>query len=285
VKLAISLCYWLLSKLVDLILRPLRKGTPTTCVVLCYHGIPEVHRERFARQMDLLLRWATPVRADFMDTLAVGKHLAAVTFDDGLVSVRDQALPELAKRNIPATLFIPTGYLGKKCTWMRVDQLPLSKRDREQLLHDTVMDSDQLRAICSDRVLLGSHGVRHVHLTSLTEAETKKELHDSKAELENILGQRIQLFSFPRGEYDRHILQWAADAGYKRVFSIEPKFSSGEPFEFLTGRVTVEPTDWNLEFFLKLGGGYHWMQVVAPLKNFLRRIAVRNKERGHRFKG
>jgi Polysaccharide deacetylase len=56
--------------------------------------------------MDTLLRVATPVRADRAETVEKGKHYAAVTFDDGFENVTDNAVPELEKRRIPATLFL-----------------------------------------------------------------------------------------------------------------------------------------------------------------------------------
>lgn len=219
--------------------------------------------------MDILLQWAKPVAAGFMGELPEGGCFAAVTFDDGLVSVLENALPELEKRNIPATLFIPTGYLGQKCTWMRVGKMVPSERDRKQLLHDSVMSADQLRKIKNDLVTLGAHGVRHIHLTSLTQEEDWKELRDSKFELEQIIGQEIDLFSFPRGMYTPGTVQRAREAGYRRVFTIEPKPGLCEPGEFVTGRVTVEPNDCQLEFLLKLIGSYRWMPWVSTFKRNL----------------
>ncbi len=43
---------------------------------------------------------------------APGRDVAAVTFDDGSAEVAEHALPGLASLRIPATVFLPTGYLG-----------------------------------------------------------------------------------------------------------------------------------------------------------------------------
>ena len=43
------------------------------------------------------------------------------------------------------------------------------------------------------------------------------------------------------------------EAGYERVFTIAPSLGLREPDEFETGRVAVDPTDWPIEFRLKLG--------------------------------
>jgi hypothetical protein len=42
-------------------------GTPLReeALILHYHSIPKDQRMKSARQMDILLRWASPVRADF----------------------------------------------------------------------------------------------------------------------------------------------------------------------------------------------------------------------------
>jgi hypothetical protein len=36
--------------------------------------------------------------------------------------------------------------------------------------------------------------------------------------------------------------------------------------EFVTGRVSVAPTDWSLEFLLKLAGAYRWEVAVSAMR-------------------
>ena len=67
--------------------------------------------------MDLVRRFATPVGADSQTPLAASEHHVAVTFDDGLCSFAENALPELEKRNIPAALFVVADKLGTVPAW------------------------------------------------------------------------------------------------------------------------------------------------------------------------
>jgi hypothetical protein len=39
-----------------------------------------------------------------------------------------------------------------------------------------------------------------------------------------------------------------------------------EPKEFVTGRVGVSPTDWPMEFRLKLAGAYRWLPYAFAWK-------------------
>src|ERR1043165_4067791 len=76
-----------------------------TRVVLYYHGVRDEHRAGFARQMDILARSVSPGRADAHVHPGDSTRVAAVTFDDGYENIVDNAIPELVKRNIPATVF------------------------------------------------------------------------------------------------------------------------------------------------------------------------------------
>src|SRR4029450_4822187 len=93
--------------------RPLREQ----CIVVYYHTIPSQFRSLFARQLDLLLELAQPVSTAFPSVLEPGKRYVCVTFDDGFLSVKENAAPELSRRKIPWTLFVPSGCLGKKPDW------------------------------------------------------------------------------------------------------------------------------------------------------------------------
>src|SRR4051812_31783800 len=87
-------------------------------VVLYYHAVRPEQREAFAKQMDTLLRLAHPWKLDRSIEQANRPHVA-VTFDDGYISVLENASPELKKRGIPFTVFVPTGSWGQRPSWVR----------------------------------------------------------------------------------------------------------------------------------------------------------------------
>ena len=251
VKLAVSLLLRGCDAVHETLCRLLRRRPPPRCVVLYYHAIPSAQRSRFARQMDDLLRLAGPIPAALPGLSDSGARFCAVTFDDGFVSVLENALPELERRNIPATFFIPTGSLGGPPAWVKPNS---------PARHQRVLSAEQLAVLKDHRLLtVGSHSVSHPDFLKLDGAEARRELEQSKAQLETILGHRVSLFSFPHGKCDPATINLARAAGYERVFTINPcnAFCSGD--HFVLGRVLADPADWPLEFRLKVLGAYRWL--------------------------
>src|SRR3954469_9772126 len=87
IKLAISLCYFLVLKAAGLVLRAVGRTPSPRLVILYYHGIAQTYRHDFVRQMQSLRRRALVFPADYHGTLPSGKPNVAITFDDAYVSV------------------------------------------------------------------------------------------------------------------------------------------------------------------------------------------------------
>jgi peptidoglycan/xylan/chitin deacetylase (PgdA/CDA1 family) len=242
-----------------------RKALPGTCSVLYYHAVRPGDREKFARQLDEILRYAKPVRADARLALNRGTHHVAVTFDDGFVSVLENAVPELLARNIPFTMFVPTGYLGKHPGW-------IEDRARAEY-QETVINDAELRALAKvETAAIGSHGMSHSDLRLVDRDTAEAEIQQSKSDLERIVGRRVNLLSFPHGGYTERCLEFAHLAGYERVFTIQPTLGLMHPLEFVTGRISVSPGDWTLEFRLKMLGAYRWLPRAYSLKRRIRSL-------------
>jgi peptidoglycan/xylan/chitin deacetylase (PgdA/CDA1 family) len=249
-KLGLSLLVWLGDELWAVGLGWVGRKPAGRAVILYYHGIPASARERFARQMDHLVRCARPISAEAEMSLDAGVSYAAVTFDDGLVSVLENAWPELRQRCIPATMFVPSGWLGQPPGWMRKASL-LASGER-------VMSAAQLRAGHDDGLAIGSHTESHPRLTDLPPAEAIREMTDSKSALEAVVRHPVTSLSFPHGVYHAEHAEAARRAGYRRVFDIQPICIRGKLDGFCLGRVAVNPGDWFIEFALKLRGAYRW---------------------------
>jgi peptidoglycan/xylan/chitin deacetylase (PgdA/CDA1 family) len=231
-----------------------RRPSPT-CVVLYYHGIGAGQRERFARQMNEVLRLTQPIHIGAELKPNGAERYCGITFDDGFVSVMENALPELETRRIPATLFVPTGNMGSRPAWITNPASPAN--------HERVVSRAELAAL-KDRqlVTVGSHSVSHPNFVKLDEAQATVEFKQSKADLEAVLGRPVRLFSFPHGAYNQSLLELAREAGYERVLTIKPECISVPDANFVQGRVAVGPDDWPLEFRLKLLGAYRWLARV-----------------------
>jgi peptidoglycan/xylan/chitin deacetylase (PgdA/CDA1 family) len=255
VKLIISLAFWAIDYIKNSLLSFLGRKNPGTCIVLYYHLVKDTERSRFAHQMDMLLRLAMPISLEGQPKIQSGIHYVAVTFDDAFRDSLYNALPEMEKKNIPVTVFVPTGCLGLSAPWLSVDEY--------EVHGGIVMVKEELREMAKNPLVsLGSHCITHKALPSLNDAEAKEEIFRSKADLEKILGNEVMSLSFPHGAFETKILEWAQDAGYSHVYSVEPLPAFLHPDEYVTGRFRVDPTDWGMEFRLKVLGSYRWLSLI-----------------------
>jgi peptidoglycan/xylan/chitin deacetylase (PgdA/CDA1 family) len=251
-KFGISLGVYAASKFGGFLNRLAGQPTRSSCVVVYYHSVDATERTRFAKQLDQLLSYAKPIAANEAAKLPPGTSRVAVTFDDGFKNFYECALPELVKRGIPATMFVITGVIGKTFG--------------PQGYALEVMSLEQLRALPENLITIGSHTMTHPLLPSINLDEAKREIILSRAKLEEQLQRRIVLFSFPYGGFNQALVEICHEAGYQRVFTTLPYFAFKDPREFVTGRVRVDPTDWPLEFRLKLAGAYRWLPWAFELK-------------------
>jgi peptidoglycan/xylan/chitin deacetylase (PgdA/CDA1 family) len=254
-KLGVSLSFLAVSLAKDSLLRLCGRKQKGSCVILYYHSIPPDQRRRFASQLDVILRRATSVALSEWVTLQPGIRYVGITFDDGFANFAEIALPELIKRKMPSTVFVIADALGKAFG-------PPGQSER-------VMSSDQLKDLPTDFVTIGSHTCSHPFLPSLSEEDARREISGSRKQIEGILNRAVQLFSFPFGGFNETLIQMCQEAGYERVFTTLPILAFEHSEEFATGRVRVDPTDWPLEFRLKLAGAYRWLPRAFALKRRL----------------
>ena len=234
-----------------------------SCVILYYHSIPPDQRAAFARQLDLLLHHAKPIAVSGKVMLTSGIHNVGITFDDALENFFENAAPELRTRRIPATVFVVSEAIGK------VFGSPgcLEK----------VMSLQQLRELPEELVTLGSHTATHPFLPAMNREDARQEFIKSRTQLEEILGRKVLLFSFPFGGFTEELVELCREAGYQTVFTTLPYLAFKIPDEFVVGRIRVDPTDWPLEYRLKLAGAYRWLPWAFALKKTILSNAVIRK--------
>ena len=257
-KIVISLGYYVCISIRRLARRFLGVGTADPLVVLLYHAVPDEARARFARQMSIVSRYAQVVAADEAPRTTEGRRAVAITFDDAFRSVAQNAVPELARRSFPATIFVPAGVMGRSPDWgFESDSMDKA---------ESVMTQEELRQLASDLVTLGSHSTTHSRLSDLDDASLRDEVGGSRHLLEQAVGNNVTLFAFPYGAYDDRVVDACRTAGYTRVFSVDPRAAAIDGSDYVRGRIEVELSDGALEFFLKIHGAYAWMVHASALK-------------------
>ena len=97
--------------------------------ILMYHSISELSSDphavsptHFAKQMEWLVgrNYQVVPLLEGIERLKQQKplrKLVVITFDDALADFIPGALPVLSRHSFPATLFVPTGLIGKTAEW------------------------------------------------------------------------------------------------------------------------------------------------------------------------
>ncbi|HEY3694480.1 polysaccharide deacetylase family protein [Phenylobacterium sp.] len=229
--------------------------------ILYYHAVPAAQAAAFDTQMAYLKRTANIVAPDHTGPLAIDRPNVAVTFDDAFRSVRENALPALARHGVPATIYVPTGNLGRQPGW-RME----TSGDRDEV----VMTAEEIAALPSDLIAIGSHTVSHPHLTKLSDEEVGEQFGASRAALEGLLGRTIDTLAFPYGDHDARVVELARQAGYRFVYTVAPQAIAAGDTATSRGRTGADPGDAPGLFALKTRGAFDWMPMASSLKRRLR---------------
>jgi peptidoglycan/xylan/chitin deacetylase (PgdA/CDA1 family) len=190
--------------------------------ILMYHQVGEfapmkAHRanycdhRRFAAQMAFLDHFGYRVLGlDEALQLLIGNRpipprAVVLTFDDAYANFLDYALPILRRHGFPATVYAISGYLGRSADWFAKDPgRPVPR----------LMTGNELRDIRDQGIGIGSHSAGHVRLGEADIDTQRRELGDSKAALEDLLGEEVRHLCYPYGSFNLETIQAAREAGY-----------------------------------------------------------------------
>lgn len=120
----------------------------------------------------------------------------------------------LGRRNLRGTFYVPmVGFKGKK-----------------------IVSNTDIKALSRDGFEIGGHSMSHQILSHLGRDQIVYEVRDCKYMLEQVLGERVELFCYPKGRFDYRVVQELSDAGYQgarttRMLCVNATFL---PFEMPT---------------------------------------------------
>jgi peptidoglycan/xylan/chitin deacetylase (PgdA/CDA1 family) len=241
----------------------------TATVVLAYHALGVVSRsanlfnsfvatETFESQMDFLGRHRTVLGLDeiLAGEASAGRPRVAITFDDGYRSVLTEAAPILRRHGFPATIFIPTKWIGKRNSWDPEEDLPLDIVSEQELL--------ELREMGFE---IGSHGHAHVDLSRATPGEAESDIRASVERLTEILGERPRYLSYPYGRSSEVARELAERAGFDAAFALGEEDHGRLAHE----RVSIYPFDRRSLFRFKTSGRYlRWRRSAIVASSYRR---------------
>jgi len=247
--------------------------------VLGYHRVLEepgadpfgitLRRSTFQGHLDLLSQVGTFIRPGDLaksDSWTDGRPRFLLTFDDGYRDTYNIVLPILRERQVPAILFLATGYLEKESPfWWEVlarsrqfleagpgEQAAMQERwrkmspaARNQEVHSIIeenrsgavltgltLDWDLVREIQDSKwITLGAHTRYHSSLAALNLLEAAADVEGAVMDLQEQTGHRPELFAWPHGgpdDYNADTAQVILDHHFRYGFTTDWKLPTAD---------------------------------------------------------
>jgi peptidoglycan/xylan/chitin deacetylase (PgdA/CDA1 family) len=105
---------------------------------------------------------------------------------------------------------------------------------------------------------IGSHSVHHPHLSTCDDLKLKTELSESKAYLEDLLGNEITHLSYPHGSVNRRVRDMAENIGYRIGATSRFDINQSNRNPLLLCRSLIEADDTLAILEQKLQGDWDW---------------------------
>lgn len=316
------------------IMRRLRPPEPMP-LILMYHSVADepvdpwglaVSPAHLEEQLEVVRRTRHPLPlTDFVRGLTAGSlpaHAVALTFDDGYTDNLLAGKPRLAAADVPATVFLATGYLGQpgEFWWDELARLVLLERGPQSLdvavrggamhfefgtdppargndawrawsapqtrrqkaylaiwrvlrplgdeerqgvmaqLRSSFSDSDPHHArgramtreearalVTGGLVTIGAHTITHPQLTSLAAGARRREIFDSKAACEALIGAPVPGFAYPYGDHDDEVRSAVVGAGF--IYACSTRHGPIIPRSDVLALPRVHVLDWDGDAF------------------------------------
>jgi peptidoglycan/xylan/chitin deacetylase (PgdA/CDA1 family) len=237
-------------------------------VILMYHSVDltddfySVNPEQFRRQIEYLRRNYAIVSLDEMvefvkEERDLPRKTVAITFDDGFDDFYSNVYPYFRKSELPATVFVATGYVGMK--W------PFSKA------HQKMLSWEKIEEMSENNVEIGAHTVTHPNLLTISLTQVRSEILRSKLEIENHTNKKVDYFSYPLGRYNKPIvevvksLKFAAALGGGGTVRKNSKI-------FVLNRIQIDSSVDSVLFKARLTKAVDWTKKLEQIpRKILRR--------------
>ena len=200
--------------------------------ILCYHSIDDsgsllsVSPALFERQVTYLKDhgYRTLALSELCNTLIQHRPLpektVVLTFDDGFRNSHSIVLSTLRRFGFTATVFVTTGYVGKRMAWTKTEDVPEME----------IATWDEIAEMAQGGLDIQAHTVTHPNLRHLTLDQVRQEIEESRDAIESRLNTRVDLFAYPYGEFTPEIQHLVAELGFVGAVTMDVgRTHSGDP--------------------------------------------------------
>ena len=196
-----------------------------------------------------------------------------ITFDDGRKG-NYELLPIILANNIPVTIFLCSGIVAtNKGFWFN----NISQKEDRHLKR--IKDEARLRILSEkynfnenqnleDRQALSfdeisemmpyikfqSHTIYHSILSQCSDEKAKFEICNSKLELENKFGIKINAIAFPNGNYTEREISYAKNSGYDCALTVDFGFNDVSTDPYRLKRICLSDNSSVDELIVKVSG-------------------------------
>jgi peptidoglycan/xylan/chitin deacetylase (PgdA/CDA1 family) len=148
-----------------------------------------------------------------------------ITVDDGFADFAELALPALAERNLPCTLYVTTG--------------ALADGEGSVLPAAPMLRTADLPPLEAAGVEIGAHSHTHRQLDLLSGRQVAAELARSRDLLAESLGHRIRSFAYPHGYWRARVRRLVSQAGFDSACAVGEALSTACDHPLALSRLMV----------------------------------------------
>lgn len=187
------------------------------------------------------------------------KKWIMLTFDDGYKDNYENAFPILKKYNFKGIIYILDGIEYNK--W-DVDN-PGNPEKRF-----TLMTQDEILEMQNYGIEFGGHTSSHPRLAELNIDVAKKEIFNSKNNIEKTIGKELLSFAYPYGSLNEEVKKIPQDAAYKFAVATDSGSIVFSDDLFEIRRIGIFPTNNLFNFKRKVSGRYNFIKIKREEKSY-----------------
>ena len=233
-------------------------------IILCYHGVTErskrhpndpyglhIRADRFEAQLNYLRRHYQVISlAKFLEARRTNAPLpqksVVLTFDDGYRNFLTGALPRLAEREMPASVFLITDRIP--------DESQSSHNGWSEPDDETFLSWQEVGELHQHGVEFGSHTCSHRKLSQIAATDAENELRISHQKIGTHLSQTTMPLAFPYGAYSDAVVAMTRELPYTCALTTDAGTNGPTTDLFLLRRNLIGDDDDEALFAARVSG-------------------------------